>query len=76
MKPEPIIDKRRLLTSPAAAKSLDISERLLWGYVAAGHLRRVRVGKRGVRFTPADLDDFTEWLRDGGESKSASPESA
>ena len=60
------VDKQRLLTSPEAAKSLGISERLLSSYTAAGHLRKTTVGVRGVRFTPGDLDAFTKFLNEGG----------
>lgn len=47
--------KRLLLTPREAAKVLAISERSLWG----SDIPKVRVGKRGVRYS---VDDLRTWI--------------
>lgn len=60
--------KQRLLSYPAAAASLHISERKLWGLKASGTVPHVKIGA-SVRFRPADLDAYVDTLTSGGSSK-------
>jgi len=57
--PEPARTRpaRLLYTAREAAELLSMSTRSLAGFVAAGALRYVLVGKR-KRFAPSDLDTF------------------
>lgn len=60
---------KMLLTGREAARMLSISERTLWGLTAAGEVRCVRIGRRLVRYDPADL---REWI----ETRKAAPVAA
>lgn len=51
-----------------AARRLSVSERLLWTMTQAGEIPSVRVGKRGVRYLPADLDAWIESRRTCGRT--------
>jgi excisionase family DNA binding protein len=47
-----------LMTAPEVAKALAVSESTLARLVAAGRIPVIPVGKRGIRFDPADLRAF------------------
>ena len=49
-----------LLKAAEAARFLAISPRTLWGLTKDGQIPAVRVGKRGVRYDPADLKAWAD----------------
>lgn len=48
----------RLLRIPEAAAELSIGRSRLYELIAAGELRAVKIGSRGVRIPDAELDRF------------------
>jgi len=48
----------RLLRIPEAAAELSIGRSRLYELIAAGELRAVKIGSRGVRVPAAELDRF------------------
>jgi excisionase family DNA binding protein len=52
-------DQSLLVNLTEAGKLLSVSSRTIQNLVAAGRLRAVRVGTRGVRLSRADLEAFT-----------------
>jgi len=62
----------RLLRIPEAAAELSIGRSRLYELIAAGELRAVKIGSRGVRIPDAELDRFvTERME-----RPATPEAA
>lgn len=59
-----------LLTPPQAAKFLNISDRSLWELKRTGKVKFLRVGKRLIRYDPADL---REWVESNKEVNDAEP---
>ena len=60
---------RILLTVSEASKALSISQRTLWALTAPrGPLPAVRIGRRAVRYDPADLREFIDRQKQGGEA--------
>lgn len=57
-----------LLTPKQAAEALAISPRKLWGMTASGEIPHVRLG-RCKRYAIADLEDFIELQKKGGEPR-------
>jgi len=56
----------KLLKIPEAAAELNVSRSLLYEMLAAGELRAVTVGTRGVRIPATEIDRFvTERLEAG-----------
>lgn len=49
----------KLLTPKAAAQTLAISPRKLWGLTAAGEIPAVRIG-RAVRYDAVDLQNYID----------------
>lgn len=49
-----------LLTVAEAADALRISVRLLWTLTQSGEIRSVRIGQRGVRYAPAELQRWID----------------
>jgi excisionase family DNA binding protein len=52
--------KPMLFTLREAAEALGVSQRTLWGLAKNKQIRSVRVGPRGLRFSPAALQAFIE----------------
>jgi excisionase family DNA binding protein len=50
-----------LVTIKTASQMLQISERLLFAMTKHGTIRSIRVGSRGVRYDPRDLQ---KWIDD------------
>ena len=46
-----------LITAPEAARTLSISERLLWSLTQQGKIRAIRLG-RAVRYSVSALEEF------------------
>jgi hypothetical protein len=49
-----------LLTQREAALALSVSERNLWDLTKRGLVPCVRVGRRGVRYSPLDLQAYID----------------
>lgn len=58
---------RTALSVAQAARSCGLSERTLRTYIATGHLRVARVGRR-VLVRPERLDEFLRSLESGGSA--------
>jgi excisionase family DNA binding protein len=62
----------KLLKIPEAAAELSISRSLLYEMIAAGELRSVTVGSRGVRIPTSEIDRFvTERLAEPSAASAA-----
>jgi excisionase family DNA binding protein len=51
---------QKLLTPKQAAAVLAISDRKLWAMTASREIAHVRIGERGVRYSPSDLEAWIE----------------
>ena len=61
MNSTPTVTTALLLSARDAAKVLAISERTLWSMTAPrGPLTAVKIGRRGVRYPVADLQNWIE----------------
>ena len=49
-----------LWTAREAAKALNVSERTLWTLTQTGKIPAVRIGKRGIRYDPHDIQ---AWIK-------------
>ncbi len=56
-----------LFTCEETARALRISERTLWSLRKRGELCAVRVGQRGVRYDPRDLQRWIDRQKVSGE---------
>lgn len=54
-----------LLRVGEAARLLDCSTRLIWRLASEGHLPRVRLGPRSVRFRRSDVEGLIDDLAEG-----------
>ena len=57
-----------LLTCREAAQSLRVSTRTLWTLTKRGDVRAVRIGQRGIRYAPADLQAWIDRQRTVAEN--------
>lgn len=57
MSTKPTLPCHHLLTVPQTASVLNCSPRSVWRFLAAGSLRRVRLG-RAVRITRDNVEEF------------------
>lgn len=57
--------RQRLLTLPEVAEQLQVSIRTVWNLINSGELRTIRVGKRNVRVSVAEVERLTSIEEDG-----------
>lgn len=48
----------RLLTVQDVAQLLQVHDQTVRGYIREGRLRSIRLGRRAIRISQADFDDF------------------
>jgi excisionase family DNA binding protein len=56
-----------LLTCREAARALRVSERTLWSLTKRGDVCAVRIGQRGVRYDPRDLQQWIDRQKASGQ---------
>jgi excisionase family DNA binding protein len=52
-----------LLTCREAAEAMRVSTRTLFSLTRRGEIRSIRIGCRGVRYSPADLQEWIDRQR-------------
>lgn len=67
-----VTNHKLLVTSQEAACMLSMSERTLWGLSHQGEISQVRIGKRGVRYSVAELKRWVDSRRDDNSIDSIS----
>lgn len=63
------MQEERLLTVKQVSEILSVSERTVVNYIQRGELPAFRVGLRGYRISPTDLQRFIDWRKRPQEDK-------